>query len=78
MVRGVSLQMLNTASDGFDADQKQLSQRLQDLRRFYSILGYLAEQGSGPIQLSACTGRMTWPRRGVYFFIEPLRDLFGV
>jgi len=45
-------------------------QRLESLGRFYSLLDSLAEIGAGPILLSQCTGRMTWPIRGVYFFRE--------
>ena len=44
--------------------------RLDDLIRFYSILE-AAEQTTSPIHLLGdCSGRMTWPRRGVYFFRE--------
>lgn len=43
--------------------------RLNDLRHFYSILGILAER-FGPRTLSSCSGRLHWPARGVYFFME--------
>lgn len=46
------------------------SRRLDDLRRFYGILGRV-EAKNGTRYLSACDGRMAWPRRGVYFFMEP-------
>ncbi len=37
-------------------------ERLQHLLRFYSIFG------ARP--LSGCSGRMNWPKRGVYLFRE--------
>jgi hypothetical protein len=46
------------------------SRRLDDLIRFYGILGRV-EAKNGTRYLSACNGRMDWPRRGVYFFMEP-------
>lgn len=46
------------------------AQRLTDLSRFYSLLGDLAEQTGGPHRLAECSGRMEWPERGVYFFME--------
>lgn len=44
--------------------------RINDLRRFYSILGMLEQKLGGKRVLASCTGRMTWPQRGVYFFYE--------
>lgn len=46
------------------------AKRLDDLRRFYSILDALTRKCAGPRLLSECTGRMRWPERGVYFFQE--------
>lgn len=46
-------------------------QRLDQLTRFYDLLARLEKQLGGPRKLSCCTGRMDWPRRGVYFFVEP-------
>jgi hypothetical protein len=46
------------------------SGRISDLKNFYALLGSLAERGGGPRTLSACSGRLNWPRRGVYFFME--------
>lgn len=43
--------------------------RLSDLRDFYSLIASLAAISS-PRTLSACSGRMAWPQRGVYFFME--------
>lgn len=45
------------------------SRRLDDLVRFYGILGCL-EAKHGARLLADCHGRMDWPRRGVYFFME--------
>jgi hypothetical protein len=46
------------------------SGRLEDLIRFYSILNTLESRLGGVRKLSAFTGRMDWPKRGVYFFQE--------
>jgi hypothetical protein len=45
--------------------------RLDDLRRFYRILGVLETRLAGARFLSECNGRLSWPQRGVYFFMEP-------
>lgn len=45
--------------------------RLKDLERFYAILDELGRKLRGARMLSACSGRMDWPIRGVYFFQEP-------
>jgi hypothetical protein len=44
--------------------------RLADLVRFYEILATLETKIGSPRKLSACSGRMDWPKRGVYFFLE--------
>jgi len=44
--------------------------RLEHLLRFYSLLDRLEQSVAGARTLAACSGRMTWPRRGVYFFRE--------
>ena len=44
--------------------------RLDDLRRFYHLLGVLEKGIGGARTLSECNGRLSWPRRGVYFFME--------
>jgi hypothetical protein len=44
--------------------------RISDLQNFYGLLGSLAERVGGPRTLAACSGRLGWPRRGVYFFME--------
>lgn len=46
-------------------------QRLADLRRFYALMDELARRTGGPRRLAECSGRMEWPPRGVYFFMEP-------
>ena len=45
--------------------------RLNDLQRFYSLLLALEEKLPGARHLANCTGRISWPKRGVYFFMEP-------
>jgi hypothetical protein len=44
--------------------------RLEDLKRFYSLLDALERCNQGGHKLSDCDGRMAWPKRGVYFFRE--------
>lgn len=44
--------------------------RLSHLSRLYSILGGLEAKSGGKRVLVGCSGRLTWPRRGVYFFYE--------
>ena len=39
--------------------------------RFYSILDELDRAIGGERALAGCSGRMNWPKRGVYFFREP-------
>lgn len=48
--------------------------RLEHLRRFYSILDALSQKLGGARTLLNCTGRMAWPSRGVYFFQEHGED----
>ncbi len=38
--------------------------------RFYETLAKLKERVGGCRKLAACDGKMSWPRRGVYFFFE--------
>ena len=47
-----------------------MSTRLDDLVRFYALMDSLEERLGGKRMLSACDGRMGWPRRGIYFFTE--------
>lgn len=44
--------------------------RLTHLIEFYGILDALERNVCGARKLADCTGRLTWPRRGVYFFRE--------
>jgi hypothetical protein len=44
--------------------------RRSDLIRFYALLGILEKKLGGKLKLAACSGKMAWPRRGVYFFFE--------
>lgn len=43
--------------------------RLSDLVQFYLLLNALAERQSQRL-LAECHGRLTWPKCGVYFFME--------
>ena len=47
-----------------------MSNRREDLVRFYGILDLLERTIGGVRCLSGCSGRMDWPQRGVYFFRE--------
>ena len=44
--------------------------RLDHLKRFYILLDTLEDRLGGARRLTDCSGRMQWPRRGVYFFME--------
>jgi hypothetical protein len=46
-------------------------QRLENLRRFYSILDELKVRLGGYRRLATADGRLAWPQRGIYFFFEP-------
>ena len=45
-------------------------QRTCHLTQFYKLLAQLERKIGGARRLSECSGRMDWPRRGVYFFRE--------
>jgi hypothetical protein len=47
-----------------------MGSRRDDLVRFYSILDRLETRIGGARRLADCSGRMDWPKRGVYFFRE--------
>jgi hypothetical protein len=47
-----------------------MTSRAEDLDRFYRLLSELENRRGGKRQLSQCSGQMTWPKRGVYFFFE--------
>lgn len=44
--------------------------RRDDLIRFYELLERLEQKTEGPMLLADCNSRMSWPSRGVYFFME--------
>ena len=44
--------------------------RLEDIHRFYSILGLLEDKIGGRRFLAECSKASGWPKRGVYFFME--------
>lgn len=44
--------------------------RAADLIRFYDLLDRLEARIGGKRCLADCSGRMGWPRRGLYFFFE--------
>ena len=54
-----------------------MANRLADTRRFYELLGRLQNRVGGPRRLVDCTGRMDWPRRGLYFFCEAGEERSG-
>ncbi len=56
------------------------SQRPFDIRRFYTYLEQLEIVVGEKRLLDKCTGRMNWPKRGVYYFYEPeeIRTTSGV
>jgi hypothetical protein len=47
-----------------------MPRRLDDLVRFYGILETLERKIDGRRLLANCHGRMDWPQRGVYFFMQ--------
>src|SRR5689334_11893528 len=52
--------------------EERISQldRLRGFESFYEALARLEKTLGGKRTLQDCQGRMTWPRRGVYFFFE--------
>lgn len=46
------------------------SQRIFDLQRFYSAIERLQNSLGGTRTLGSSSGRLKWPRRGVYFFMQ--------
>ena len=47
------------------------SLRVEHLRRFYGLLDVLEERLGSARRLRECSGRLSWPHRGVHFFREP-------
>jgi hypothetical protein len=50
--------------------QSMHADRLNDLKRFYKILFTLEQKLHGARRLRDCSGKLPWPGRGVYFFME--------
>ncbi len=48
----------------------QEAQLKKNIHTFYSLMRELYRRQNGGRRLADCTGRMDWPSRGVYFFIE--------
>lgn len=46
------------------------NQRAEHIQRFYSLLGDLERKIGGARTLSGSSGRLYWPKRGIYFFRE--------
>ena len=44
--------------------------KLDDVRRLYSLLDTLERRTGGKRQLAQCSGKLNWPRRGLYSFFE--------
>lgn len=44
--------------------------RREELARFYDILNGLEERVRGKRSLADCSGALSWPNRGVYFFFD--------
>lgn len=44
--------------------------RLDDLHRFYKLMAELERRIGGMRFLRDCDGRIDWPERGIYFFLE--------
>ena len=44
--------------------------RIADLQTFYSLLALVERKAGGARALVGSSGRQSWPRRGVYFFME--------
>ena len=45
--------------------------RATDIDHLYTLLETLDDNVGGPRTLDDCTGRMDWPKRGVYIFLNP-------
>ena len=51
--------------------------QIAHLRTFYSIIALLEAKVGGTRTLAQCSGRLSWPQRGVYFFMEPGENRSG-
>lgn len=45
--------------------------RTSELIRFYELLSELEVGSGGARTMRDCSGRLPWPSRGVYFFLDP-------
>lgn len=68
-VRVLTWASLGRGSCSFNQRQAMES-RLNDLVQFYALLERLEDRCGGRRCLSDCNGRMRWPQRGVYFFMD--------
>mgnify|MGYP004512993149 CR=1 FL=1 len=48
----------------------QRSRYVEDVKSVYKCISQLAEKTGGIRVLNECNGRMYWPQRGVYFFVD--------
>src|SRR5687768_355388 len=65
----VDYSRLNRNTDGRDWTVPAMRRR-DDLVRFYGLLTHLEDSLRGTRKLADCNGRMKWPERGMYFFME--------
>jgi hypothetical protein len=49
----------------------RLDKTYTDLDRFYELVSRLEVGLSGKRRLGDCTGKLKWPKKGLYFFFEP-------
>jgi hypothetical protein len=68
---GRQLSWLNRHAPIGNRDTEVPSQRLEDLRTFYTLLDKLAEKVGGPRRLGDLWPDLDIPERGLYFFFEP-------
>ena len=47
-----------------------MGKRISEIRRFYELLDLLEHTLGGSRTLASSSGRLEWPKRGVYFFFE--------
>lgn len=47
-----------------------IDRRLYDIERFYKMIARLDQKIGGARMLASCSGRLTWPARGIFFFQE--------
>ena len=51
-------------------DIRVLKTRQGEINQFYKLMDSLYERVGGYRHLSTCTGKLEWPKRGMYFFFE--------